>query len=375
MNREECKKQSMDLNILVEPLLTWYKKGHRQLPWRENKDPYRIWVSEIMLQQTRVEAVKPYFYRFMEKYPDISHLAMADDEELLKYWEGLGYYSRVRNLKKAAVTIVKEYNGRMPDEYSELIKLSGIGSYTAGAIASIAFNKPIPAVDGNVLRILSRVRADDASISDPKVKKRVEKELSLIMPGENSGDFNQAMMELGATVCLPNGQPKCDVCPWAKKCVARAQDAIADYPKKDAKKERKIEEKTILVLKKEEKLALRKRDKKGLLAGMYELPGLEGFLTEQEVLVKLKDMGMSALRIEKLEPAKHIFTHKEWHMIAYAIRIDELEETKSKDIFFVNPKETEKQYPIPSAFHAFVKYFDIKLGKDGIEERFLGGTV
>lgn len=375
MNREECKKRVMDLNILVEPLLSWYKKGHRQLPWRENKDPYRIWVSEIMLQQTRVEAVKPYFNRFMEKYPDIEHLAAADDEELLKYWEGLGYYSRVRNLKKAAVTIVEMYQAKMPEEYSELMKLSGIGSYTAGAIASIAFNQPVPAVDGNVLRILSRVRMDADSISDPKVKKRVEKELSLVMPGENSGDFNQAMMELGATVCVPNGQPKCDMCPWNKYCEAHAQGAISEYPKKDAKKERRIEEKTFLVLKKEDKLGLRKRDEKGLLAGMYELPGFDGYLTEQEVLVNLEKIGIHALRIEKLESAKHIFTHKEWHMMAYAIRIDELEETKSNDIFFVNPKDTKKQYPIPSAFSAFVKYFDIRLGKDGIEERFLGGKV
>lgn len=365
----------MNLNVLeriAEPLLAWYDKGHRELPWRKDKNPYRIWVSEIMLQQTRVEAVIPYFTRFMEVFPDVTALATADDDLLLKNWEGLGYYSRARNLKKAAGVIMEKYDGRMPNTWEALQALPGIGSYTAGAIASIAFNEAVPAVDGNVLRVLSRLRMDDEFITQMSVKKRVEKELLTVMPKDRPGDFNQALMELGATVCIPNGEPKCGECPWNELCLARANGCMGDYPKKEKKKGRKIEPKTVLILKHKEDVAIHKRPDKGLLAGLYELPNLEGHLSEEEVIGRLKDKGLLPIRIERLPDAVHVFSHKEWHMKAYAVRIDELLESgmnAKEEYLFIHPKETEERYPIPSAFFAYAEYLNIKLGNEKFEKR------
>ena len=360
------------LERIAKPLLAWYDAGHRSLPWREDKNPYRIWVSEIMLQQTRVEAVIPYFERFMEVFPDVSALAGAEEDHLLKNWEGLGYYSRARNLKKAAMTVMEKYDGHMPDTWEELQTLAGIGSYTAGAIASIAFNRAVPAVDGNVLRILSRLRMDDAYITQQAVKKRVEEELLSIMPKERPGDFNQALMELGATVCIPNGEPKCDLCPWKELCLAKKHNCMEEYPKKEKKKGRKTELKTVLVLKHREDVAIRKRPDKGLLAGLYELPNMEGHMSEEEVISDLRDKGFLPIRIERLPDAVHVFSHKEWHMIAYAVRIDELTENlkdTKEDYLFIHPKETEEKYPIPSAFLAYAEYLHIKLGNDKFEKR------
>ena len=354
------------INNISAPLLAWYDLDHRTLPWRENKTAYRVWVSEIMLQQTRVEAVKPYYARFMEAFPDETALAEAQDEILLKYWEGLGYYSRVRNMKRTAVIVQEKYRGKLPDTYEKLLELPGIGRYTAGAIASIAYNRPVPAVDGNVLRILSRLRMDDSNISLDQVKKRVELELRSIIPQDRPGDFNQAMMELGATVCIPNGQAKCENCPWSGFCVAKLHQCIMEYPKKAEKKKRIIEKKTILILKDGEKVAIHKRPSKGLLAGMYELPMFEGHLKENEVLTRLKFMGWEVLRIQELLSSKHIFSHKEWHMLGYSIRVDELQKNieNKEQYIFVNPKETEEKYPIPAAFSAYAKYLNIKLGND-----------
>ncbi len=360
------------LDRIAEPLLAWYDAGHRELPWRINKDPYRIWVSEIMLQQTRVEAVKPYYARFMEMFPTVEALALAEDDVLLKCWEGLGYYSRARNLKKAAIMIMEEHHGQMPDTWEELKKLPGIGSYTAGAIASIAYNRAVPAVDGNVLRILSRLRMDSEFITKEAVKKRVEAELLQMMPKERAGDFNQALMELGAMVCIPNGEPKCLECPWNQLCLAKKQGCVSEYPKKEAKKKRVIEQKTILVLKHGENVAIHKRPDKGLLAGLYELPMFEGHLDEKDVIVRLQEKQLYPIRIEKLPASVHIFSHKEWHMNAYAVRIDELlsENGMQKEEYrFVHPKETEAEYPIPSAFAAYAEYLNIKLGNEKFEER------
>lgn len=356
------------LEEISNPLLKWYDKNRRILPWREFPTPYRIWVSEIMLQQTRVEAVKFYFERFLSKLPDIQSLAEAKEEELLKLWEGLGYYNRVRNLQKAAIQIVEEYNGNMPDTYEELLKLKGIGSYTAGAIASIAFNRPVPAVDGNVLRVVSRIRMDEALITDAKVKAKVEKDIKEIIPLNRPGDFNQAMMEIGACVCLPNGMPICEKCPLQDICMAHFQRKELEFPKKAEKKQRKIEEKTVLIICNENKAALQKRPNKGLLAGMYEFPSLPGFYTAEEVTAYLAQKGLKILRIRSLEKAKHIFSHKEWHMQGYMVRIDELEPHNfTKDIegwVFIEPEETKKNYPIPTAFAAYTKYLNIKLGKN-----------
>ncbi len=350
---EELTVVADSLDLIAKPLLAWYDSVRRILPWREDPTPYHVWLSEIMLQQTRVEAVKPYYDRFLQRLPDIESLAAVEEEELLKLWEGLGYYNRARNLKKSAMQIVLQYGGEMPEEYEQLIELTGIGSYTAGAIASIAFGKPVPAVDGNVLRILARLRADDRDIADAKVRKSVEEELYAVMPKDRPGDFNQALMELGATVCVPNGSPKCERCPWENLCLAKKQDRMTEYPKKSAKKPRSIEKKTVLLIQYGQSIALAKRPSKGLLAGMYEFPTMEGHQGEKQVIAYLKRLGVMPLRIRKLAPARHIFTHKEWHMTGYHVRVDEL--TGMGEYVFVDPVEIKDKYPVPSAYAAYMK--------------------
>ena len=340
------------LDLIAEPLLAWYDAGRRILPWREEPTPYHVWLSEIMLQQTRVEAVKPYYDRFLRELPDIASLAAIEEERLLKLWEGLGYYNRARNLKKSAMQIVSEYEGEMPSDYDKLIKLSGIGSYTAGAISSIAFGQAVPAVDGNVLRILSRLRADGRDILDSKVKKAIEEELRGVIPKDRPGDFNQALMELGATVCVPNGTPRCEECPWIELCRARIEGSVSEYPIKSPKKPRTVEKKTVLIIQYGQRIALQKRPDRGLLAGMYEFPTLEGRRTKEQVLANLKESGVVPLRIRKLEDTKHIFTHKEWHMTGYLIRVDDL--AGMGEYVFVEPAKMRNEYPIPSAFAAYM---------------------
>ena len=362
----EEKGEQRILEKIAEPLLKWYDKGRRILPWREDPQPYYVWLSEIMLQQTRVEAVKPYYDRFIQNVPDIQALAEMEEDKLVKLWEGLGYYNRVRNLQKAAKVIVKEHEGKMPSEYESLLELPGIGSYTAGAIASIAYGKAVPAVDGNVLRVLSRLRMDGEDILSQKTKTRVEKELREVIPVNRPGDFNQALMELGAMVCLPNGEPKCGECPWEALCQAHHMGKTAEFPKKKAKKARKIEEKTVLVIQDEDRADFRRRPEKGLLAGMYEFPVLEGRLAEGKVLEILGQMGLKVLRIRPIGEAKHIFSHKEWHMVGYAIKVDELERPEKpefrQDWIFVDKNEVRENYPVPSAYAAYTEYLDIKLG-------------
>lgn len=357
-----------DLSLICKPLLKWYNENRRSLPWREEPTPYHVWVSEIMLQQTRVEAVKPYYKRFLENLPDINSLAAAPEQLLLKLWEGLGYYNRVRNMQKAACQVVEKYGGEMPDTYEELLTLKGIGSYTAGAIASIAFGQAVPAVDGNVLRVISRYEMNPGMITDTKVKQRIEQDLAEIIPVDYPGDFNQAMMELGAMVCLPNGMPRCDACPLKESCKAYHHNCATEYPKKETKKARTIEKKTILIVQDADKAALRKRADKGLLAGMYEFPALEGHCSKEQVLKYLSDNGLQPIRIKKLQDSKHVFTHKEWHMKGFAVRVDELAPKPDKsdisDWIYVEPLQTQQEYPIPSAFAAYVPYLNIKLGKD-----------
>lgn len=340
------------LDLIAQPLLAWYDAGRRILPWREEPTPYHVWLSEIMLQQTRVEAVRPYYDRFLRELPDIGSLAAVEEEKLLKLWEGLGYYNRARNLKKSAMQIMSEYDGKMPGDYDSLIKLTGIGSYTAGAISSIAFGNAVPAVDGNVLRILSRLRMDDRDILDAGVRKAVGEEIKGIMPVSRPGDFNQALMELGATVCIPNGSPRCEECPWNRLCQARIQNRISEYPKKASRKQRSIEKKTILVIRYGRQVALRQRPKRGLLAGLYEFPSLEGIQKEEQVIAYLKELGVMPLRIQKLRDSKHVFTHKEWHMTGYLIRVDEL--MGMGEYVFVDPEEIRDRYPVPSAFAAYM---------------------
>ena len=366
-----------ELSAIAQPLLKWYDMHRRILPWREDPVPYHVWVSEIMLQQTRVEAVKPYYKRFMEELPDVASLAQVSSERLLKLWEGLGYYSRARNLQAAARQIMEEYGGQMPDTRDELMKLKGIGSYTAGAIASIAYGKREPAVDGNVLRVLSRLRMDDGEITDPKVKQRVERELAQLFRDAadltRPGDFNQAMMDIGAQVCIPGSQPRCGECPLRECCMAHECHCEEDYPRKAAKKKRVVEEKTVLVIRDDNLAVLRRRPDKGLLAGMYELPGLEGYRSAEEVNRYLADLGLKILRIQKLADSRHIFTHREWHMRGYMIRVDELEPRprtgETEEWLFAEPGEAGERYPIPSAYAAYLPYLDIRQGKPSAMEQ------
>lgn len=376
--------ETMELKELMTPLLEWFTAHARVLPWREIPTPYRVWVSEIMLQQTRVEAVKPYFERFTSALPDVFALAVCPEDELLKLWEGLGYYNRVRNLQKAAVQVVEEYGGVIPSEYDELLKLKGIGHYTAGAVASIAYGRYVPAVDGNVLRILTRVTADDTDIMKQSFRTAVERALLAMMQelkipdglkrrlrdGNIPGALNQALMELGATVCVPNGAPFCGECPWENFCLAKKEGRIGELPVKSKAKARKIEARTVLILRDGDKVAIRKRPDRGLLAGLYELPNVEGRLSQEEVLGLVKEMGLEPVRIQRLSSAKHIFSHIEWHMDGYAVLLEGGLQQKGEHqqpFIFVEAEDAKERYAIPSAFAAYAGYMNILLGNERFE--------
>lgn len=356
--------ENEQLYEMVEPLTTWYQKNKRDLPWRHHVNAYRVWVSEIMLQQTRVEAVKPFYHRFMEALPTIQDLAEAEEDKLLKLWEGLGYYNRVRNMQKAAQQIMEDYNGRFPESYEEISKLKGIGNYTAGAISSFAFGIPKPAVDGNVLRVISRILASNEDIMKQSVRTKVELALEKVIPEDNPSDFNQGLIELGAIVCVPNGEPKCEECPVSHLCKAKALGCQMELPVKKKAKERKIEKRTVLVFQDGETVAIRKRPAKGLLAKMYEFPNLEGHLTMDEVIEYCKSIGLSPVFVKELPAAKHIFSHIEWHMTGYAVRVDELEKNCTEPMIFAQPEEVQKTYSIPAAFEKYTHYVNIKLGQN-----------
>lgn len=355
-----------DINLqdLVSPILLWFQSNKRNLPWRADKNPYHIWVSEIMLQQTRVEAVIPYYRRFMENLPDIAALAACPEDRLLKLWEGLGYYSRVKNMQKAAQCMMEE-GGRMPGTYDGLKTLPGIGPYTAGAIASIAYDEPVPAVDGNVLRVICRVCEDDRDIMKESTKKEIARALQEVMPRE-AGSFNQALMELGALVCLPNGAPKCERCPWETVCLARAHHTWENLPTREKRKGRRHEKKTVLLLLDGEKLLIRKRPDKGLLAGMYELPNLEGFLSRDEVLDFARERQLAPLYIRPLPKAKHIFSHVEWDMTGFLVRVADVESfcepQEQSGYLLVETEEIRRSYAIPAAFGKYVEFLNISLG-------------
>lgn len=342
----------MNLSEIVGPLLSWYGKSARKLPWRENPTPYRVWVSEIMLQQTRVEAVKAYFERFMRELPDLAALAGTPEDRLLKLWEGLGYYSRARNLQKAARMVLERYGGRLPEQPELLRKLPGIGEYTAGAVASIAYGRPEPAVDGNVLRVLARLRADRRDIRDPIAKRRAAEELRGIYPPGRSSDFTQALMELGATVCLPNGAPLCGECPLSSLCEGLKTGQAASLPVSAPKPGRRTEDKTVFLILCGGRAALRKRPENGLLAGMWEFPAAPGVLSPPEAEAVLRDWGIRAGRPESLPGAKHIFTHIEWHMSGYLVRTD----FTAGKFTWADREELSGRYAVPSAYKSFLRF-------------------
>ena len=339
----------------VEPLVAWYREHRRDLPWREHPDAYRVWVSEIMLQQTRVEAVKPYYDRFLKAFPDVEALAAAEEDKLMKMWEGLGYYNRVRNMQKAARQIMTEHDGQFPCEYDEILKLSGIGNYTAGAISSFAYGIAKPAVDGNVLRVVSRLLASDSDIMKASTRTQIENIIEEVIPADAAADLNQGLIELGAIVCVPNGEPKCEICPVAHLCKAKEQNIQMELPVKTKAKARRIEKRTVLIFRDNETIAIRKRPAKGLLAGLYELPNVEGHLTRKEVIEYGKMIGLTPIRVKKLVSAKHIFSHVEWHMIGYEVLVDELEKNCSEKMIFAGREEIDQKYSIPSAFEAYIE--------------------
>ena len=339
------------LQDIVEPLLIWYQINKRELPWRKDKEPYHVWISEIMLQQTRIEAVKSYYTRFMRELPTIEKLASVNEEKLLKLWEGLGYYSRARNLNKAAKMIMEKYDGKMPTTYEQLLHLPGVGEYTAGAIASICYNEKVTAVDGNVLRVISRVIGSKEDVLLLETKRKIEQKLRDIMPTQ-SGDFNEALMELGECICFPNGAPTCDKCPMNKMCIAYQKNLIEDIPVRIKKLKRKNETKTVLVMiTSEEKIAIEKRINQGLLSGLYQLPNAEGDLNENEIKELLKDWGLSVKRISYLKKTKHIFTHVDWEMDCYLVEV----ESENGKFMWVTKEELVKKYPLPTAFQKVIK--------------------
>lgn len=339
-------------SILPKKLLAWYDQGHRELPWRSNPTPYWVWVSEIMLQQTRVEAVKPYFARFMQELPTIKDLAEAEEDLLMKLWEGLGYYRRVRNLQAAAKEIMKEFGGEMPRSYPLIRSLPGIGEYTAGAIASIAFGLPRPAVDGNVLRVLSRVCEDERDILKQPIKNDMTRALLAIYPKDRAGDFTQSLMELGAMVCVPNGAPKCEECPLNDLCLAHLRGSTDIIPVKTAKKPRKVEKMTVFLLKHQDQWAVRKRGDEGLLAGLWEFPNQKGFLKEDEAKAQLKEWGIEASKLSFAGKKKHIFTHIEWQM---QVCLADCEKAEKTPFLWVTEEQLSGEIALPTAFKKTIK--------------------
>lgn len=336
---------------IVSPLLDWYEKNHRNLPWREGNDPYRIWVSEIMLQQTRVEAVKDYYSRFLQAFPTVYHLAQATEDSLMKLWEGLGYYSRAKNLQKAAKIIVERYDGKFPGVYEDILSLPGVGEYTAGAIASIAFNLPYAAVDGNVLRVLSRLSADDAFIDDPKTKKRAFEALTAVYPVK-AGDFTQSIMELGATVCVPNGAPHCNRCPLAHLCISHKKGEEQLRPFKKPKKERTKADITVFLLRAGNLYAIEKREEKGVLFGLYQFPSIPGQTTLEQRIAHLESLGAHHLKVGYETHKKHVFTHVEWNMTATVFRC----EKPFGPFLWVTEEEVSGSIGLPSAFRTFFPF-------------------
>ena len=347
-------KSTQKLNQLVQPLLGWYDLNRRHLPWREEVSAYRTWVSEIMLQQTRVTAVIPYFERFLAAFPTVEALANAEEARLLKLWEGLGYYSRARNLQKAAKVIVDTYGGQFPQTYEEIIALPGIGDYTAGAILSIAFRQPIPAVDGNVLRVAARLTGDGRNVLDTKVRKDFRERMAKIMPGEHSGAFNQALMDLGAAVCLPNGTPLCEECPAKDFCDAYETGRQKILPVREKSIAKRVEQKTVFLLRRGDEVALRQRADTGLLAKLWEYPHTEGLLDEVAAATQLADWGITPHNWIKSVRFKHEFTHIRWEMVGYVIEITGIGPT---DWVWVR-REDRQNYAIPSAFEKLTREWE-----------------
>ena len=350
-----------ELEQLPIPLLEWYRDNARTLPWREDPTPYHVWVSEIMLQQTRVAAVLGYYKRFLAEVPDVAALAALPEERLMKLWQGLGYYNRARNLQAAARQIMEEHGGVFPSDYDSVRALKGVGDYTAGAICSIAFGQPRAAVDGNVLRVVTRLTGDTGDITAPATKRRVTQGLERVIPLQAPGTFTQAMMELGATVCLPNGAPLCENCPARDFCAAHLEGRTGELPVKAPKKERRVEARTVWFIFREERVALRRRPEKGLLAGLWEYPNELGDSSLPPA------WGVKPLSMEYGGQGKHIFTHVEWRLTYQKVETEA--EKLPQGWVWANLSELQGRYAIPNAFQSGAALVEerLKLGQIGRE--------
>lgn len=346
---------------LPDALLPWYKQNARRLPWRQDTVPYHVWLSEIMLQQTRVEAVKAYYLRFIEQLPDIHTLAEASESQLLKLWEGLGYYNRARNLQKAACIIETQYSGYFPNQYDDIRSLPGIGPYTAGAIASICFNLPYAAVDGNVLRIITRMTENNAPIDAMQTKNEIAAQLEKVYPENECGQFTQALMELGATICTPKS-PKCTECPAKGFCLAYAGGTVLKYPVKQLKKDKRLENRTVFLLQCEDTFALTKRTESGLLSGLWQLPNVLGEMNVHQALHTADNFGVQPVELYKQMHRVHIFTHIKWQMTCYHI----LCKKKAPDFVWATEREIQADYALPTAFRIF---FEPRSKADNTENR------
>lgn len=334
--------------LLPGVLLPWYKENHRDLPWRADREPYHVWLSEIMLQQTRVEAVKGYYARFLDACPDIAALAACDDDTLHKLWEGLGYYSRVRNLRKAANVIMTSHGGVFPTDYASVRSLPGIGDYTAGAICSICFSLPTPAVDGNVLRVAARLTEDPRPVDTPTFKRELQTSLSEIYPAD-AGTFTQALMELGATVCVPNGAPKCESCPCKDFCGGCLHGTAECFPVKLPKKDKKQEDRTVFVFSCGDRYALEKRPEKGLLAGLWQFPNVAGMLELSEAIKTAESFGLAPVNVLCQVERNHIFTHIRWDMRCFYLEVRETNDS----FVWMSAEEINRDAALPTAFRQF----------------------
>lgn len=338
-------------HLIPAPLISWYNENKRSLPWREEVTPYRVWVSEVMLQQTRVEAAKEYYLRFLRELPDVQALAACDEERLLKLWEGLGYYSRARNLQKAAKVVCERYGGKFPSDETALKALPGIGEYTAGAILSIAFGKPVPAVDGNVLRVLSRLSENPTDISEPLYRAYLKEKLQKVYPAEGKGcsDFTQGLMELGALVCKPLS-PDCESCPLKGICLSGRRGTQGLFPVMPKKKEKKRERVFVFVIETPRGIAIRRREE-GVLKGMNEFPSVAVREGEKPEKI-LKEWGMAAFTVEKEKAYAHIFTHIRWDMTCFLVRAE------SAPFPSYSPEEIERTVSLPTAFRQCLDILD-----------------
>ncbi len=322
-----------------ENLISWYLENKRELPWRNTSNPYHIWISEIMLQQTKVEAVIPYYERFLELFPTIEELSQASDDSLHKAWEGLGYYSRVMNLKKAAIQCVELHHSLLPKTRDELLTLRGIGPYSAGAIASFAYHEKVAAVDGNVLRVYARLYEVEENILSDVCRKKITKLVEQDLPNDVA-NFNQAIMELGACICIPNGNARCNICPISSQCLAYEKGRINELPLRITNTKRRIEKHSVLVHVCNGKVQIQKRPSIGLLASLYVFEMIEGHVSK-------KDVGKSTY----LGKHNHLFSHIEWKLKGFLIEHEQCDEKEG--YIWVHLSEIQNIYPMPIALKKY----------------------